>query len=40
VLILLDADGRIVARSETMGKVDPAFVAAIGRVLGKPRGGR
>jgi protein SCO1/2 len=36
VLILLDADGRIVARSDTMGKVDPAFVAAIAAVMGKP----
>lgn len=36
VLILLDADGRIVARSSTMGKADPGFVAEIERVLGKP----
>ena len=35
VLILLDADGRIAARSETMGKVDPEFVAAIKRLLGE-----
>jgi protein SCO1/2 len=34
VLILLDAEGRIVARSETMGKTDPAFVDAVRRVLG------
>lgn len=34
VLILLDADGRIAARSETMGKTDPEFIAAIKRVLG------
>ncbi|MBL0164422.1 MAG: SCO family protein [Xanthomonadales bacterium] len=34
VLILLDAQGRIVARTETMGKVDPEFVAAIKQVLG------
>ncbi len=33
VLILLDAEGRIAARSETMGKTDPGFVAAIKRVL-------
>ncbi|HOX72877.1 SCO family protein [Dokdonella sp.] len=36
VLILLDAEGRIAARSETMGKIDPAFVARIREVLGKP----
>lgn len=36
VLILLDAEGRIAARSEIMGKVDPEFIAAIKRVLGKP----
>ncbi len=34
VLILLDADGRIVARTEVMGKLDPEFVSAIRRVLG------
>lgn len=34
VLILLDAEGRIAARSETMGKTDPEFVAAIRKVLG------
>jgi protein SCO1 len=33
VLILLDGKGRIVARSEVMGKTDPEFVAAIKRVL-------
>lgn len=33
VLILLDADGRIAARSETMGKTDPAFITAIRRML-------
>ena len=33
VLILLDAEGRIAARSEVMGKIDPAFVDAIRRVL-------
>ncbi len=36
VLILLDARGRIAARSETMGKTDPEFVSAIKRVLGEP----
>ena len=34
VLILVDADGRIVARSEVMGRIDPDFIAAIKRVLG------
>ncbi|MEZ5521578.1 MAG: SCO family protein [Dokdonella sp.] len=34
VLILLDAEGRIAARSEVMGKTDPAFVDAITKVLG------
>jgi protein SCO1/2 len=34
VLILLDADGRIVARTEKIGSVpDPDFVAAVQRVL-------
>ena len=33
VLILLDAEGRIAARSETMGKIDPEFVAAIKATL-------
>jgi protein SCO1/2 len=33
VLILLDAEGRIVARTETMGKTDPEFVDAVRRVL-------
>lgn len=32
-LILLDADGRIVARTEKMGDADPAFVAAIAQRL-------
>lgn len=36
VLILLDADGRIVARSDAMGKTNPAFIAEIERVLGGP----
>ena len=36
VLILLDAEGRIVARSNTMGKADPGFIAEIEGVLGKP----
>jgi protein SCO1/2 len=33
VLILLDAEGRIVARTETMGKTDPEFVEAVRKVL-------
>lgn len=33
-LILLDADGRIVARSNLLGKVDDSFVAAIRKTLG------
>lgn len=35
VLILLDAEGRIAARSEIMGKPDPEFIQAIRQVLGK-----
>jgi protein SCO1/2 len=34
VLILLDPEGRIAARTETMGKIDPVFVAATRRLLG------
>ena len=34
VLILLDPEGRIAARTETMGKTDPVFVAATRRLLG------
>jgi protein SCO1 len=33
VLILLDGEGRIIARSDVMGKTDPEFIAAIKRVL-------
>lgn len=33
VLVLLDAEGRIVARSDRLGEADPAFVAAARRVL-------
>ena len=33
-LILLDADGRIVARTTRIGRLDPAFVEAIKRQLG------
>ena len=34
VLVLLDAEGRIVARSERLGDADPDFVAAVERTLG------
>lgn len=34
VLVLLDAEGRIVARSEKLGEPDADFVAAVARVLG------
>ncbi|HET9034425.1 MAG TPA: SCO family protein [Dokdonella sp.] len=33
VLLLLDAEGRIAARSDVMGKIDPDFIAAIKAVL-------
>lgn len=36
VLILVDAEGRIVARTETMGKVDDAFLEAANRLLDAP----
>ena len=32
-LVLLDAQGRIVARSDRLGEADPEFVAAAGRVI-------
>lgn len=32
-LVLLDAQGRIVARSDKLGEADPEFVAAVARVL-------
>jgi protein SCO1/2 len=32
-LVLLDADGRIVARTSVMGRVDPPFVQAVDRAL-------
>jgi len=35
-LILLDADGRIVARSSQLGNADPAFVAKVRRALQVP----
>jgi len=31
-LILLDADGRIAARTTVIGRIDPAFIEAIGKV--------
>jgi protein SCO1 len=37
-LILLDADGRIAARTARIGKLDPAFVEAIRNLLAQPRG--
>lgn len=35
-LILLDAQGRVVARSEKLGEADPEFLAAIRRTLATP----
>ena len=35
-LVLLDAEGRIVARTERMGEVDRDFVAAVSRLLAAP----
>jgi len=32
-LILLDADGRIVARTDVIGRLDPQFVAAARELL-------
>ncbi|GAB2661093.1 SCO family protein [Arenimonas aestuarii] len=38
-LVLLDGEGRILARTETLGSVpDPAFVAAVKAALAKPAG--
>lgn len=34
-LVLLDADGRIVARTSEIGRVDPDFVRAVERVLAR-----
>ncbi|MBN8714267.1 MAG: SCO family protein [Xanthomonadales bacterium] len=40
-LILLDADGRIVARTDVIGRLDPAFVAALHRqVAAEPPPGK
>lgn len=36
-LILLDADGRVLARSSRIGEPDPEFVAAVRRALAAPR---
>ena len=35
-LILLDVDGRIAARTDVIGKVDPAFVDSVRKVLARP----
>lgn len=35
-LILLDAEGRIAARTNVIGRLDPAFVKAIGETVSKP----
>jgi len=35
-LILLDADGRIAARSSVIGRLDPAFVTAITGIISRP----
>ncbi|MGN6707102.1 MAG: SCO family protein [Rhodanobacter sp.] len=35
-LILLDAEGRIAARTTLIGRLDPAFVKAIGETVNKP----
>lgn len=35
-LILLDAEGRIAARTTVIGRLDPAFVKAIGEALARP----
>ena len=35
-LILLDAEGRIAARTTLIGRLDPAFVKAIGETVAKP----
>ena len=36
-LILLDGEGRIAARTETIGTTDPAFIDAIAATLGLPK---
>lgn len=37
VLLLLDADGRIVGKTATLGEADPAFVALVKKTLAAPR---
>ena len=38
-LVLLDGEGRVLARTETLGSVpDPAFLAAVKAALAKPAG--
>jgi protein SCO1/2 len=32
-LVLLDADGRVLARTSTIGEIDPEFVAAVKKAL-------
>lgn len=34
VLLLLDADGRVMARTNVIGRTDPAFVAAVRKLAG------
>jgi protein SCO1/2 len=36
-LVLLDADGRVVARTSELGRADPAFVKAVKTALAAPR---
>lgn len=36
MLVLLDREGRVLARTETMGKVDAAFLAAVDGALASP----
>ena len=35
-LVLLDAQGRVLARSEKLGEADPEFVGAVQRALATP----
>jgi protein SCO1/2 len=35
-LILLDADGRIAARTNVLGRLDPTFVKSITETVSKP----
>jgi protein SCO1/2 len=35
-LVLLDADGRIAARTTVIGKLDPSFVQTVNAALSKP----